>query len=252
MDNKTRIHPKALSHLLRGGLVAAALGLSLPSHALNIVISNDDGCEASTTHALYQALAAAGHNVLISASMYDQSGQGGSLPYLSPVVPIPTASRGGNLPAGTAGIATLAGNSAINYGERVFCVHSTPIGSTLHGIDVAARKVFGAPADLVLTGPNYGNNTGAINNISGTVNAALSAINRGVPAVAVSLQSPSNYRPFNVLQAGDIEHEHAALVVGWWTSLNRAPKETRSSPPATVSTSTSRPMLPALATSLNG
>lgn len=210
---------------IRKCLAAAALallgGASLPAHALNIVVTNDDGCEATTVHALYQRLAAAGHQVIISASMADQSGQGGALAFLRPVTPIAVASRGGNLPAGTLGIATLAQVPAIGYGQRVFCVNSTPVGATLYALDIAARAVFGAPADLVISGPNYGNNTGLINNGSGTVNAALVAVNRGVPAIAVSAEAPLAYRPVNALQASDMEYENAGLVVSLVEQLAR-------------------------------
>jgi len=206
---------------LKAAVVAVAASASIPASALNVVISNDDGCEATTVHALYQKLAAAGHQVIISASMLDQSGQGGALAFLRPVTPLTSASRGGNLPAGTPGIATLAGVPTINYGSRVFCVNSTPVGATLYGLDVAAAAVFGAPADLVISGPNYGNNTGLINNGSGTVNAALVAVNRGVPAIAVSAAAPQSYRAFNALLASDQEYENADLVVSLVDKLVR-------------------------------
>lgn len=206
---------------LASAALALVTGAALPAHALNIVVTNDDGCEASTVHALYQRLAAAGHQVIISASMADQSGQGGALAFLRPVTPITVPSRGGNLGAGTPGIATLASVPTIGYGQRVFCVNSTPVGATLYALDIAARAVFGAPADLVISGPNYGNNTGLINNGSGTVNAALIAVNRGVPAIAVSAAAPQAYRPVNALLASDQEYENAALVVSLVEQLAR-------------------------------
>ena len=140
--------------VLGASLIAITASFSAPAHALNIVIGNDDGCEASAVHALYQRLSAAGHQVIVSAPMLDQSGQGGALAFLRPVTPLAAPSRGGNLPKGTPGVATLAGVPDLAYGSRVFCVNSTPVAAVLHGLDVAAAAVFGAPADLVISGVN--------------------------------------------------------------------------------------------------
>lgn len=210
---KTRHEHTQLTRLLRCSLAATAFSFSLPGHALNIVITNDDGCEASPSHALYQRLTAAGHQVLISAPVLDQTGVGGSLPFLRPVTPISTPSRAGNLPAGTPGISTLERVNTLDYGSRVFCVNSTPVGAALHGIDVAAEKVFGTLPDLVISGPDFDKNTGMVNNLSGAVNAALIAINRGIPGISVGLGQPGGYRSLNVLQAADREYEQADLVV---------------------------------------
>lgn len=208
-------------HVLGASLIAIAACASLPAHALNIVIGNDDGCEASAVHALYQRLTAAGHQVIVSAPMLDQSGQGGALAFLRPITPLTAPSRGGNLPAGTPGVATLAGVPSIGYGSRVFCVNSTPVAAVMHGLDVAAAAVFGAPADLVISGVNYGSNTGLINNGSGTVNAALMAVNRGYAAIAASAVLPASYRRFNLLQASDQEYENADLVLALVDRLER-------------------------------
>ncbi|HOM13758.1 MAG TPA: 5'/3'-nucleotidase SurE [Rubrivivax sp.] len=208
-------------HVLGASFIALAASASLPAHALNIVIGNDDGCEASGVHALYQKLTEAGHQVIVSAPMLDQSGQGGALAFLRPITPLTAPSRGGNLPAGTPGVATLASVSDLPYGNRVFCVNSTPVAAVMHGLDVAAAAVFGAPADLVISGVNYGSNTGLINNGSGTVNAALSAVNRGYAAIAASAVLPASYRTFNVLRLSDQEYENADLVVALVARLER-------------------------------
>jgi 5'-nucleotidase len=54
---------------------------------------------------------------------------------------------------------------------------------------------------------------GGINNVSGTVNAALVAANRGVPAIAASATVPAAYKPYDALAAGDPEYEDAAIVL---------------------------------------
>lgn len=184
-----------------------------PSQALNILVTNDDGAESSTVHALQQRLAAAGHNVIISSEVCDNSGQGGALGFLKPLGPLSATncgsapSRGGTLAAGAPGTGTLPGM------PFAFYVNSTPVAATLYGIDIAARKTWGKAPDLVVSGPNYGNNTGFINNGSGTVNAALVAVNRGIPAIAVSAEQPTEYRPFSRLASGDPEYEIADVVV---------------------------------------
>ncbi|GAB2845891.1 hypothetical protein GCM10027277_12610 [Pseudoduganella ginsengisoli] len=184
-----------------------------PSQALNILVTNDDGTESSTVHALQQRLSAAGHNVIISSEVCDNSGQGGALGFLRPIGPLTATncgaapSRGGALAAGAPGVGTLPGMPFAYY------VNSTPVAATLYGIDIASKKAWGKAPDLVVSGPNYGNNTGMINNGSGTVNAALIAINRGVPAIAVSAEQPTDYRPYSRLADGDPEYEIADVVV---------------------------------------
>ncbi|MFD2270444.1 5'/3'-nucleotidase SurE [Undibacterium arcticum] len=126
-----------------------------------------------------------------------------------------TPSRGGVLSAGAAGIGTLPGMPYAYY------VNSTPVAATLYGIDIASKTAFGQVPDLVISGPNYGNNTGLVNNGSGTVNAALIAINRGIPALAVSAAQPQSYKPFNQLVDGDPEYEVADVVVRLVGELER-------------------------------
>lgn len=204
-----RLTQPAMRTLL-AALIAAACA---PSQALNILVTNDDGTESSTVHALHRQLTAAGHNVIISSEVCDNSGKGGGLDFLRPIGPLgatncgATPSRGGALAAGAPGTGTLPGLPYAYY------VNSTPVASTLFGIDIAAKKTFGKAPDLVVSGPNYGNNTGMINNGSGTVNAALIAINRGIPAIAVSAEQPTDYRPYTKLADGDPEYEVADVVV---------------------------------------
>lgn len=61
-------------------LALLTLGLTLcsPSHALNIVVSNDDGL-TSNVKALYDALKGAGHDVIVSVPCTQQSGRGGGV-----------------------------------------------------------------------------------------------------------------------------------------------------------------------------
>ncbi|MCS6959832.1 MAG: 5'/3'-nucleotidase SurE [Pseudanabaenaceae cyanobacterium SKYGB_i_bin29] len=182
-------------------------GLCARAEALDIVLTNDDGVESALTQALASSLRAAGHRVIVSAPAQDQSGTGGGINFLRPITALTAPSRGGAIANGAPGIGILPGD------PQSFYVNSSPVAASLYGIDIAAPRVFGKLPDLVISGPNYGNNTGLINNHSGTVNAALIAINRGIPAIAVSCEAPLNYRPVSQLQRGDIDFEIAEIVV---------------------------------------
>jgi hypothetical protein len=70
-------------HLLA---TAALLCLASPAFALNIVLSNDDGL-TSNTKALYEALKAAGHDVIVSVPCTGQSGRGAAIVMYSTPTP---------------------------------------------------------------------------------------------------------------------------------------------------------------------
>ena len=65
-------------------------------------------------------------------------------------------------------------------------VAGTPVMAALYGIDVAGSKRWGRAPDLVLSGPNEGQNLGSIILSSGTVGNAQYAALRGIPAIALS------------------------------------------------------------------
>jgi 5'-nucleotidase len=196
--------------------------------ALDIVLTNDDGMESVLTYAAYEQLKTAGHRVLIAAPASDQSGRGGALDIMRPMTDLPKGTRGGCVLASTPP-APAIGNLAMGApwidpacpsDPNVYWIDTTPAGSALYGIDVAALERFGRAPDLVVSGPNFGGNTGFITNTSGTVNAALMAINRGVPAVAVSAAEPMTYRS---LRTGvtDADRELAGIVVRLVAALER-------------------------------
>jgi 5'-nucleotidase len=84
------------------------------------------------------------------------------------------------LPAGSAGVGVAPDDPDVHY------VNGTPVAACLYGIDVKSSAKWGVAPDLVISGPNEGNNTGHINASSGTFNNLLYAINRGLPAMAIS------------------------------------------------------------------
>ncbi|WP_165857377.1 5'/3'-nucleotidase SurE [Marinobacter sp. JSM 1782161] len=164
---KTSLAPLAL---------AGTLLFSGQASALNILLTNDDGWETDNIQTMFSALQAAGHNVIMSAPCTGQSGKGGALNFLKPV--------------------SVDDSKA---GQQEYCVgdtdetvafedftEGTPVMAVLHGLDVVAPAVWGAAPDLVISGPNEGNNLGYMNNNSGTLGAAMISIARGIPAIAVS------------------------------------------------------------------
>ncbi len=66
-----------------------------------------------------------------------------------------------------------------------FYVHGTPVMATMYGLDVLAPARWGKAPDLVLSGPNEGQNVGLIVDRSGTIGNAQFASGRGLPAIAL-------------------------------------------------------------------
>lgn len=134
-----------------------------PTYAVNILITNDDGYAAPNIQALYAALKAQGHDVIMSAPSEDQSGTSASMNWFQNVT-----------------FHTDPSNADINL------VDGTPAMAVLYGLEILSKARWGTYPDLVISGPNEGNNIGILTNHSGTVGAAVTALYRGIPAVAVS------------------------------------------------------------------
>lgn len=163
---------------------ALLLALSAPSaNALNILLSNDDGYDHPNIRALYETLKAQGHTVKIAAPYTEQSARGGAFFY------------GREVKVGRDKNPTYPDSYYLTTSEKGRCespacagqevtieISGTPVMALLLGLE----KVLPNP-DLVIVGPNPGNNLGALNNISGTFNAAATALQRGVPSIAVSV-----------------------------------------------------------------
>lgn len=151
--------------------------------SLDILLTNDDGWRGPSGSQtpfivkLRDTLRAAGHNVVVVASGTDQSGQGGRI----------------TQPPTTLELA--------NPEPGVWTV--TP-GSPSDAVYFALDEVFqGRKPDLVVSGMNPGTNYGALINHSGTVNAALTALEFDVPSVAVSLASDPRSWPDGVSHTAD-------------------------------------------------
>ncbi|MGH8461253.1 MAG: 5'/3'-nucleotidase SurE [Stenotrophobium sp.] len=189
-------------------ILCAALWLtaSAQAHALNILLSNDDGFETANIRALYQTLKQAGNDVVLSAPTQNNSGTGGAMNFLKPVTPLAKDSRYGTIKAGAPGVGADPNDPDIHY------VDGTPVMSLLYGLDVIAAQHWHGQPDLVISGPNEGSNDGMINNSSGTVNNALYGINRGIPSIAVSYAGTGS-RAYKALAGGAPEYELAGIVL---------------------------------------
>ncbi|MDF0729275.1 5'/3'-nucleotidase SurE [Pseudomonas entomophila] len=169
---------RALACLL---LASSALACA-PAFALNILLSNDDGYTHPNIRVLYTTLKAAGHQVRIAAPQSEQSARGGAFFYGREVSigrdSDPAYPDSYYLATHETGVC----QSPACAGQTVSIeISATPVMAVLMGLN----KVMPDP-DLVIVGPNPGNNLGAINLASGTFNAASAALRAGVPALAVS------------------------------------------------------------------
>jgi 5'-nucleotidase len=172
----------------RTALLAAAASLALAAtgaEARNIVLTNDDGLTSNLV-ALYEALKADGHDVIVSVPCRDQSGQGAALGIARPLAPLGQACRAEAAKPGDPGAGRMTREDLPGGGADFHYVDGTPVASLLHGLEVVAKARWGAMPDLVLSGPNEGQNAGAIIQSSGTVSAAQYAAVSGVPAIALS------------------------------------------------------------------
>ena len=176
--------PKRIPAVVAALALAAALAVcgpgatpaspAAPAASLDILLTNDDGwrgpggADTPLIVALRDALVAAGHRVVVVAPATDQSGQGGRL--TAPPLTLDVASP-------EQGVYTVAPGS--------------PVDSTYFGLD----EVFagGAP-DVVVSGLNPGQNLTSGVNHSGTVNAALAALEYQVPSIAVSVEARPDWR----------------------------------------------------------
>lgn len=172
-----------LSRLLACLATLSVFAFAVPASSLDIVLTNDDGFETENIQALYRALVEAGHDVILVAPFLGQSGTGGQVAFLQPILPTGEPSEGGLLPAGSFGIGVTT------IAPQQFYVDGSPTAAVLYGIDVLAPEIFGGAPDLVLSGPNEGNNLGLVTPHSGTLGATVTALNKGIPAIALSADS---------------------------------------------------------------
>ncbi|WP_333833798.1 phytase [Rubrimonas sp.] len=150
---------------VRAGLEAKLTDLSftqasIPTRALDILLTNDDGFDSEGLETLATALRAAGHRVRIAAPLEQQSGQGTNID--------------------AAAIGSVIEVTEFAPGD--FAVDSTPVNVT----NIALTALLDDAPDLVVSGINEGQNVGLTTISSGTVSAAIAGLLQGVPSIAVS------------------------------------------------------------------
>jgi 5'-nucleotidase len=170
-----------LTLLVAGASLALASGTA---HARTIVLTNDDGLTSNVV-ALYAALTEAGHDVVVSVPCTNQSGQGAALGIARPLAPLKTACLNDAAQPGDAGAGAMT-RTGLPAGGDFYYVDGTPVAALLHGLEVVGKARWGKAPDLVLSGPNEGQNVGAIILSSGTVSAAQYAAVSGIPSIALS------------------------------------------------------------------
>ena len=156
---------------------------------MRVLVTNDDGVDAPGLHALAAALREDWHDVVVVAPMRDHSGYGAAI-----------------------GPLHLTGQVAYErVADEVIAVDGPPALCVL----AACLGGFGDAPAVVVSGINAGANTGRAVLHSGTVGAALTANNFGVPAIAVS-------QVLGAHQHWDTAAAVATSLVDWVADLSRA------------------------------
>lgn len=158
---------------LAGTAPAVASPQTAPAGPLRILLTNDDGYNAPGIRKAFERLTAAGHDVTIVAPLTNQSGTGTKMM---------------NAPTIT-----------VKHPEpKVWAVDGTPGDSVAFGL----AEVFADDApDLVVSGTNFGPNVAGLATHSGTVGGAVTALEAGVPAIALSTGGPSAPDPVTTVNA---------------------------------------------------
>lgn len=181
----------------------AGVPATAPERPLRILVTNDDGWSAPGIVALRDALRTSGNTVVEVAPAQNQSG--------------------------TASALTLTGSLTLarpTTDPDVWAVGGRPSDAVSVGLHSVLAS---APPDLVVSGINSGNNvtTSAVH--SGTIGAAMTAVEAGVPAIAVS--GPSS-------EAGDTSPGQYAVAADFTArlvaTLSARPAGERLLPPGMV------------------
>src|SRR4028118_147070 len=125
---------------------------------MRILLTNDDGVNATGLKVLEGIAREFSDDVWIVAPTEEQSGAGHSLTLTRPI-------------------------RLRKLGEKRFCVSGTPTDSVMMAIAWIMKE---EPPDLLLSGVNRGANLGEDVSYSGTVSAAMEGALAGIPSVALS------------------------------------------------------------------
>ena len=149
----------SISHCLTAALIST-------SAALNIIVNNDDSFGSANIREFYRLLKEKGHDVYLVAPSDFQSGQGGRTVFdTSPTLSKDSAY--GLVKVGSPSFGTDPADSHIWY------YNGTPAAVTFFALDYVVPKYTGwSKVDLLVSGPNFGNNLGPfLYTLSGTIGA---------------------------------------------------------------------------------
>lgn len=158
-----------------------------------IFLCNDDGVFSPGLHALAEAVAPLGE-LLIAAPREQQTAMGRSKPRRP-----------------DSGIIEEIRIDVLGSPHRAYAVRSSPALTVAHAVTELADRAI----DLCISGINYGENIGFSLTASGTIGAALEAASFGIPALALSLETPleinflHDYAPLDWEAAKHFAHRFA-------------------------------------------
>lgn len=170
-------------------------GMTSPRRRRQILLTNDDGILSPGLWAAAAALQSLGF-VTVAAPRRQYSSAGRSLPIDSD------------------GIIERRTVTVGDQDWEVFAIGGSPAQAVMH----AVLEIMPTPPDLVVSGINYGENLGTGVTVSGTVGAAIEAAASGIPALAVSLQTPADHyfthsQDINFSSAGQFTAHFARLML---------------------------------------
>lgn len=145
-----------MKHLI---ISVALLTLTLPALGKTILLTNDDGYTSPGITALYEALTKANHDVTLVAPATQQSGASASI--------------------------QTSGVTLTRHADNIYSVSGRPADAVRVGLSEVMKD---NKPDLVISGSNFGQNSGKDVMVSGTVGAAATAHALGVAAIAISVQ----------------------------------------------------------------
>ena len=162
---------------------AILVGLASPAWSLNILVANDDSCNAEGINTLMDALEAAGHTVTMFAPAGEQSGKSSSRS-TNAFASYGVSNIGFSGPTGADNrfCVRIPVDSPEEGSGEEFLVSATPRDSVLVGLAIMQDNL----PDLVIGGINDGANIGSSAITSGTVGGPVAAMLEGIPAIAIS------------------------------------------------------------------
>jgi 5'-nucleotidase len=159
----------------------------------HILLTNDDGIRSPGLWAAASELSKIGY-VTVAAPREQSTAMGRSLPSTSD--------------------GTIKKEQMQVNGQEwsVYAVGGSPAQAVLHGVlEIVPHK-----PDLVVSGINYGENVGLGITISGTVGAAMEAASLGLPSLAVSIETETQY---HLSHSEDIDFSTAGYFTAYFARL---------------------------------